>query len=351
MSKSKWGFVRKKNLKFSTSDQPPGLALDLSSAGRGMQQTLLLLAHLYANPGTVLLLDEPDAHLEVLRQRQIYQLVTEVAGRQGSQVIAASHSEVVLNEAGDRDIVIAFVGQPHRIDGRASQVLKSLNELGFDQYYQAEQTGWVLYLEGATDLAILRAFAATLGHEAVKALARPFVNYVGNQPQKARDHFFGLREAKSDLVGLALFDRLDKELPTSSPLIELMWKRREIENYLCQEATLMAYARHDMPDDLFGLADAGRRETAMQEAIAQMTSALKTLGRADPWSADVKASDDFLDRLFAIYFEKLGLPNLMRKSDYHVLAGLVPAGRIDPEVTEKLDAIVAVAGQAKPREG
>jgi len=27
--------------------------------------------HLYANPKTVLLLDEPDAHLEVLRQRQI----------------------------------------------------------------------------------------------------------------------------------------------------------------------------------------------------------------------------------------------------------------------------------------
>ena len=46
------------------------VTLDLSSAGRGLQQTLLLLAHLYANPETVLLLDEPDAHLEILRQRQ-----------------------------------------------------------------------------------------------------------------------------------------------------------------------------------------------------------------------------------------------------------------------------------------
>ena len=35
--------------------------LDLSSSGRGLQQTLLLLAHLYNNPGAVLLLDEPDA--------------------------------------------------------------------------------------------------------------------------------------------------------------------------------------------------------------------------------------------------------------------------------------------------
>ena len=88
--------------------------LDLSSAGRGLQQTLLLLARLYANPKTVLLLDEPDAHLEVLRQRQIYQLLTGVAAKQGSQIIAASHSEVVLNEAANRDVVIAFeIGRAH----------------------------------------------------------------------------------------------------------------------------------------------------------------------------------------------------------------------------------------------
>ena len=127
-----------------------GAELDLSSSGRGLQQTLLLLAYMYANPGAVLLLDEPDAHLEILRQRQIYGLLTDVARASGSQIIAASHSEVLLNEAAGRDLVIAFVGRPHRIDDRGSQVLKALKEIGFDQYYQAEQTGWVLYLEGST---------------------------------------------------------------------------------------------------------------------------------------------------------------------------------------------------------
>jgi len=37
--------------------------LDLSSSGRGLQQTLLLLSYMFANPNSVLLLDEPDAHL------------------------------------------------------------------------------------------------------------------------------------------------------------------------------------------------------------------------------------------------------------------------------------------------
>jgi len=51
------------------SYQEAGIELDLVSSGRGLQQTLLLLAHLYTHPGSILLLDEPDAHLEILRQR------------------------------------------------------------------------------------------------------------------------------------------------------------------------------------------------------------------------------------------------------------------------------------------
>ena len=146
--------VERSEITMAYKDQH-GNTLDLSAAGRGLHQTLLLLAHLYAHPYSVLLLDEPDAHLELLRQREIYNLLIQVAGRQGSQLIAASHSVAVLNEAAERDIVIAFVGKPHRIDDRGSQVLKSLRDLGFDQYYQAQETGWVLYLENSTDLAIL----------------------------------------------------------------------------------------------------------------------------------------------------------------------------------------------------
>lgn len=324
--------------------------LDLSSSGRGLQQTLLLLAHMYANPGAILLLDEPDAHLEILRQRETYNLLIKVGEQQGSQIIAASHSEVVLNEAAGRDVVVAFVGKPHRIDDRGSQVSKALRDIGFDQYYQAEETGWVLYLENSTDLAILQAFAKTLGHEAQKHLDRPFVKYVEtNLPQRARDHFFGLLEAKNDLVGIAIFDRLDKELQSGDSLTETMWSRREIENYFCTEEVLLAYARHNQPDDLFGLAERNEREQAMREAVAEVTQALKTLGKPDPWSADIKASDEFLDPLFKKFFEKRGLPLQLRKSEHHVLASLLPKEKLGLEVTEKLDAIVTVAKRAKPK--
>ncbi len=325
-----------------------GNRLDLASSGRGLQQTLLLLAHLYANPGSLLLLDEPDAHLEMLRQRQIYTLLIEVAERRGAQIIAASHSEVVLNEAAGRDMVIAFVGPPHQIDDRGSQLLKALRDIGCDQYYQAEATGWVLYLEDSTDLAILQTFARRLEHPAAAYLERPFVKYLQNNvPQPAREHFFGLREAKPDLVGIALFDHLDKELQ-QGPLTELMWTKREIENYFTVPQVLEAYAAYDgQADNLFSVSDRDRRLTTMRAAIHDLTQALETLSRPGPWSAQIKATDDFLDPLFKAYYRKLNLPLQLRKSSYHVLAGLLPVEQYDPEIAHKLDAIVEVAQRAR----
>jgi energy-coupling factor transporter ATP-binding protein EcfA2 len=342
-------FIKERG-QITMSYQEAGTELDLVSSGRGLQQTLLLLAHLYTHPRSVLLLDEPDAHLEILRQRQIYQILTETADKQGCQVIAASHSEVLLNEAADRDIVVAFVGKPHRIDDRGAQVLKSLRAIGFDQYYQAEQRGWVLYAEGSTDLAILQSFAKLLDHRAQAVLEQPFVHYVANQPNKARDHFRGLMEAKPDLAGIAIYDSIPQVLDENGPLCELKWRQREIENYLCFPETLLAYAEYvdGEPGPLFEHDLRNRQRSAMQEAIGEVVAALRTLGKPDPFGPEVKASDEFLGPVFQKYFEKLGMRNLMLKTDYHILAHLVPRDRIDPEIGEKLDRIVEIAGRARP---
>ena len=333
--------------------QERGVSLDLSSSGRGLQQTLLILAYMYANPGAVILLDEPDAHLEILRQREIYRLISEVAGESGSQIIAATHSEVLLNEAAGKDMVIAFVGRPHRIDGQGSQVLKALREIEIDDYYQAEQTGWVLYLEGSTDLDLLRTFAQRLGHTgAIRALERPFVHYVENQPQKAISHYYGLREAAPALKGIAIFDRIDRGLPESGGLECLAWRRREIENYLCSPATLEAYAAQygtgRARNPRFTTSESDNRISLMRESIDEVANALAIVRRISPWSHDAKASDEFLEPLFHSYFAKLNLPNLMGKKDFYELAHYVPDGEIDAEITEKLDAIARVAAAAAP---
>ncbi len=245
-----------------------GSVLDLSSSGRGLQQTLLILAYLYANPGAVLLFDEPDAHLEIPQ---------------------------------------AFARRFDHLDG-------------------------------------------------IRALARPYVRYIRNQPSAARGHYYGLKEALPDLKAAALFDRLDRQPGESGSDLRIgVWQRQEIENYLCSHATLEAYVRGTVEKELedqplFIQSECNRRLEAMRQAIDEVETAMETLGRGSPWSTDAKVSDDFLSPVFQRYFEKLGLPNLMNKKDFYELADYVPYNELDSDVREKLDMISLVAREATPAE-
>ena len=151
------------------------------------------------------------------------------------------------------------------------------------------------------------------------------------------------------MVGIALFDRLDRELQPSDYLNEVMWVKREIENYFCTQEVLYAWAVHDVADDLFGIAECENRKRAMKKAIAEVTHLLE-IDEKSPWSPDVKATDEVLDRIFRIFFKEINLPLSFRKCDYHVLAGFLTKSQIDQEVIEKLDAITQTAARAKPSE-
>lgn len=329
-----------------------GVVLDLTSSGRGLQQTLLLLTYMYSRPNSTLVLDEPDAHLEVLRQRQIYNLLCSVAEENNNQLIVASHSEVLLNEAANRDVVVAFLGKPHRIDDRGNQLIKSLREIGFEQYYQAEIAKWVLYLEGSTDLAILCAFAKRLNHEgALKAFEKPFVKYVGNDVSQVSTHYYGLKEAVPSLGAVAVFDRLQKGLPQTLVEIAHCWEKREIENYLCFPETLDAYALSIGGRDIAGrLTEWSEKEkwsAAMSASIDEIVEANEILSKGSPWSDDFKVSDEFLDPLFKTFFKKIGIMNLMNKRNFHELVPHVPVGLIPQEVVRVLDRIAAVHEQSQ----
>ncbi len=333
-----------------------GVTLDISASGRGCQQVLLLLSFLLAHPGAILLLDEPDAHLEILRQRDVYNLLTEVAAAQGSQVIAASHSITVMQEASERDVLVAFLGKPHRVDTRSrqNQVKKALESIPIADFYQAEQRGWTLYVEGPTDLAILRKLAIRLQHPAQEVLqGRVPVIYLGNnKPGEARNHFDALKEAKADLVALALFDRLPNpstELIEIGPFQERMWSRREIENYLVTPTSLRAYVQQGLrDDDLLEQAERKTRVEILDVCVAELVNALQIANRPDPWGPDIKVTDEFLDPLFKNFYTRLGTPQKTFKRDYHGMADVIPLGEIDPEVKAMLDRIAETANRAKP---
>jgi len=319
---------------------------DLSSSGSGMLQTVLLLSYLYSNPGAVLLVDEPDAHLEVLRQRQTLDVLVEAARANEVQLIIATHSAALLEEAvGRHHVVVLAEGHPSSLEDQGPRVMEALPHVGCGQYLLARWTGWVLYLETPRALTILRAFARRLGHRALSALERPFVRYVGAEPEQAIGHFRRLQCVLPGLIGVGLFATPGRDLPsTGDGLRTLQWTRAEAECYLCTEAALVAWAR-GAQRDLFG----EHRAEAMGEAIRETLSVLRALGKSDPFGGRLRVSEEFLPPVFDAYRRLTGGEGrTLSKATYPELVEFLPQGAIDPEVVEKLDAIAQVADGARP---
>lgn len=323
------------------------ISFDISASGRGFQQTLLLLAYMYAHPGVVLLLDEPDAHLEVIRQRQIFRLLNDVAAEVGSQILVASHSEVILNEGAERSNIIAIV--ENRVleindiknNPQFNAIRKSLLEIGWDKYYLARQKGHILYLEGSTDLAMLEAFAKKLEHPVLPLLEQANVRYLNtNVPHKAVEEFEPLKQFFPELKGLAIFDRLENTNYSNKKLPTLQWKRRELENYFASPEILLRWV--EFGKDKTKLE---KNRSVMQETIEDYTLRGYLRDRADAWWNDEKLTDNWLDKIIPKFFERIGeLQNLTNfgKGSYYKFIQLLDTNEIDPEITEKLDAIYAL---------
>ena len=95
-------------------------------------------------------------------------------------------------------------------------------------------------------------------------------------------------------------------------------------------------------------AERKHRIEILDTCISELENALRLTSRPDPWGPDIKATDDFLDPLFKLYYERLGTPQRTFKRDYHGLADAVPLESLSPQVVEVLDTVLAVSIRAKP---
>ncbi|RPH33196.1 MAG: AAA family ATPase [Bacteroidales bacterium] len=316
---------------------------DISSGGRGFQQTLLLLSYMYANPNTILLLDEPDAHLEVIRQREAFQLVNQVANEMNSQIIIASHSEVVLDEAAEASKVIALIenkvfelnesSSPQKI----RYIKKALTEIGWEKYYLARIRKHVLYLEGSTDLQMLQHLAIKLKHKVEPLLKVANVQYTAdNVPGTAINNFASLQEIFPQLKGLALFDNLPN-LQENPKLKVICWTRRELENYFAKPDILYLFAK--LLGDKYTAIGSAKLVETMEQTVKDSTVPLYLKDLSHDWWHKAKLSDDWLDVIFPEFYKRIGLPQDFYKRDYYQLIMLMKPEHIDKEVLEKLDII------------
>jgi hypothetical protein len=318
--------------------------MDITSSGRGFQQTLLIFAFLHSQEQSILMLDEPDAHLEILRQESLFaNLVDEIKSRD-SQLLIATHSESILNLAGQNDGVVAFIGKPHRVKS-AKELGKSLLSIRYSDYLTAEETERILYVEGETDIRILKTFAEKLDHPLASLLDRTFVSYLNNDDlNPPRQHFQGIKEAVPGVKGLIVTDRMDSVSPMPEGLVHLQWKRREIENYIRLPDCVYRYV-----DELAGSGDLflSQGQEIIRAIVQDQTKPAALRDTDDAFWKDEKISTNWLDSILPRFFRELGLHCKLCKGDYYRLARFMKPDEFDPEVKAMLDSIYSILKPAE----
>jgi hypothetical protein len=345
-------------------------ALDISLAGRGLQQTLLILAYLYWHKNSVVLIDEPDAHHEILRQRQIYALLKSVARENGSQVVIATHSEAILDDAVDINLTMLLLDGTADNIGDKKDVRNALRTYGIEHYYKAKVHPRIFYIEGSTDIEILRGLAALLGHKKAEKVLNDKLNpyytqniepedTIENQLDRAGGafnrnhlaHFNALKAFVPELKGFALFDNDNNKRPdiVTDSIATLFWKDYEIENYFITPEILIKYIENrckNEEQDLFSHEDLKVFKQSVDDVLlsAVFNNSNEVLEDYHRGSKDVKRfmlrstkMSGFAEEVFRRYAEKMNQPLLLAKGELYRLVPLCPADEIPPEISEKLD--------------
>ena len=325
---------------------------DIASAGSGFQQVLMLLAFLHTRPGTVLLLDEPDAHLHIILQDAIYHELRTVAARQRSQLIVATHSEVIINSVEPRELCV-MLNQPQMVADTAerNRLVSSLRVLSNEDAMRALQVSGMLYVEDYTDIKLLRAWAARLKHRAERLLTtevmwKPVVfqtraGGAGSKGIKASEHFDALRLVRDDLPGLELRDGDARPAVPDTPITgaglqRLRWRRYEIESYLLHPDALARFVKV--------MVGAAAATTHVEDMLAHWRDQFPPAVVKEPlgdheYLNNTKARTKLLEPLL----DAAGLQGLPY-TRYHEIAEMMRPEEIHPEVAEKLDQICRAFG-------
>ena len=344
--------------------------LEIALAGRGMQQVLLILAYLYSHKNSVLMIDEPDAHLELLRQKQIFTILQDVALQTDSQIIIATHSEVILDESVETNL--SFILNGECIELSRDDVIKhTLRNLGMEHYYKAKISPHLLIVEGSTDVMMLRAFAQKLNHPVLNHLNdRLFTYYIKDvSPERDvceeiqrqatptnsyKEYYYTLKQLVKELNGLVILDSDGKEIPAQNGKVEndlltMYWRRYEIENYFISPELLMEYAKKkEFNDDLFILENEANMKKAIDDTLAEMVynndhqavEQYYSTGEQTKQSLLAgKKMSEFAEKVFRRFADLQKQPILLNKGQYYQMIEYMDPSQISPEIKEKLDAM------------
>jgi hypothetical protein len=317
---------------------------DIASAGSGFQQVLMLLTFLNTRPASVLLVDEPDAHLHIILQDAIWSELQQVAASQRSQLIIATHSEIIINSVEPKHLCV-LLEQPRMVtDEQERKILSdSLRVLSNTDIMLALNAPGVLYIEGKTDLNILMEWSRILKHplhklfDSRKIFWKPKIadQRIRGTGIKSTDHYGAIKLVK-DMPALELVDGdanqgIQSTEITGQGYQRLRWSRYEIESYLLHPASLERFIQK--------MTNTGPNDLPTKDLREHFQKTYPPQFLANPFQdiafiKNTKARTDLLPPALSAG----GLPGFPYQRFNEIAAVMLPE-EIHPEVNEKLNLI------------
>ncbi len=212
-----------------------------SEISSGSLEILVLLTRLYsASEETDLLaIEEPELHLHPGAEKKIFDIITNLLGAQGPQIIVTTHSEVFVDESRVDNIITVKREKDTELRGVQAQEGNYLDILGYNNS-DLVQSDAVAFVEGRSDKVILEQMSQILG----KPLSEHGIELVvgrGDQIKRDAEPITRVLE-QLGIPYLFLFDSdgedpdkktvdLKKELSVSPSKIHVL-EKYSIESYL-----------------------------------------------------------------------------------------------------------------------
>lgn len=303
---------------------------ELTSAGSGFLQFLLIATFVFLHKNATLLIDEPDSHLHSYMKRQVVDWLRDVGVKNQNQFVIATHSSAIVERTSISNIQI--IPKPPTSVSSLKEATGLLH-LSNNDVVNALQNDFVLWTEDFTDQLILLKFSKLLKHGATSILEKYVKFLQGNDAKPAIKLHETIRACVStNFKTCILRDSKTSGKVQKDGIESLYWNEPEIENYLIIPDALTSFA-HDK--NLYGGMFAAQ---AAQDTRDYLTNNLAPAYISKPMESQLsEKGSDFLEKMF----QAVGLN--VSKADYYEIVNYIDIDQVKPEVIEKLDSIVKVA--------
>lgn len=239
---------------------------DLMVEGQGFLQWLSVYALSLTPEINVVLLDEPDAHLNAALQKDLLQSLEGIASGRKKQILMATHSPELIR-LHDHERILSVTGKSTKYlasaDGRIG-VISGIGSVHTPTIHALMQNERILILEAPSDLRFLQLLAGRAKFVWPKNITPWF--WTGTASERLQ-LFRQLKKEIPGLKGISIRDRdneagntvvadlIDKGFShKEKDFIVMKWRRRHIEGYLLCKGAIARAAGVDVADvdEFFG---------------------------------------------------------------------------------------------------